>query len=124
LRTVDRWEIRLLHGLITSCRSAKLGMTPLPRGACPDFNLAVAAAAHTSLSYSPQRGKRSQETLRAIFPESADYLFAGLALWIVYGVFSRGAVIVANAFGAALVAVVGVKAARSKDLSYHFGALM
>jgi MtN3 and saliva related transmembrane protein len=72
------------------------------------FLLGLVAAALTSLSYIPQVGKALPKgstgdlSLRMLV-----VLFTGLALWILYGLFSADIVIViANCIGAALVAVV------------------
>ena|ERR1700694_5182974 len=70
--------------------------------------LGLVAAALTSLSYVPQarkalpRGSTDDLSLKMLLA-----LFVGLALWIGYGVFASDFVIViANALGAVLVAIV------------------
>jgi MtN3 and saliva related transmembrane protein len=70
--------------------------------------LGFVAAALTSLSYIPQVGKAlPRDSTGDLSLKMLVALFAGLALWIVYGLIVADIVIViANCVGAALVAVV------------------
>jgi MtN3 and saliva related transmembrane protein len=70
--------------------------------------LGFVAAALTSLSYVPQVGKALPKgSTGDLSLKMLVALFTGLALWIVYGLFSADIVIViANCIGAALVGVV------------------